>query len=293
MKCPLCASLDVFLFHNSVWSMDQGKVYRCRHCDVTFIWPVFNDDEMMKFYKNYNEHVKARGVTPSGGAEEIHKKTRKIVKPRFERIKHYFENKNSVLEIGAATGAFLELLDGKQLYCVEPADENRAFSKQFVQDTYSDISEIPSGKTFDVICMFHVLEHIKEPVTFLKNCKSMLSPGGIIIIEVPHIEDPLLSLYNCEPFKDFYFMPMHVFIYSLKSLDFVLSSAGFSRKKELYYQRYGIENHVGWITGKQSTEIEACDLFCDYSGYMQFLEGMKKTDTIFYIAESREDGHAV
>ena len=197
MQCPLCESEQNVLFHDKVWSLEGGQVFRCLNCDVTFIHPLMDDKQEADFYQKYNEHVKKRGVSLSGSAAELHQKSIAAAGERYEVINGFFQSVDRVLEIGAATGAFLQKLDGLSCYAVEPADDNREFCQQFVEETYRHLSDVPAAEKFDVICMFHVFEHIKKPETFLENCRQHLNPGGLIVIEVPHIADPLISLYQC------------------------------------------------------------------------------------------------
>lgn len=288
MNCSLCNEKNTFLFHDKVWSIKNGKVYRCRYCDVAFVFPALSGNKKDKFYKNYNEHLKLRGVTIEASPKELHEKSIKVARERYAIIRKYFANSKVILEIGSSTGAFLSLLKDKDCYGVEPADANREFSKQFIKEAYSEMSEIPGKKKFDIICVFHVFEHIENPIGFLKKCKSHLTKDGCILIEIPYIEDPLISLYDCKPFKDFYFQPMHLYIYSLKSLDYVFLKAGLFRKDVIFYQRYGLDNHLAWLSkGKPGGDNNFKNLFGDNSEYKKTLINIKKTDTLFYIAQPK------
>lgn len=286
MSCPLCLSERNELFHDRVWSLNDGQVFRCLSCDVTFIQPMMDECQERAFYKNYNEHVQKRGVALSGCAEELHEKSLAVAKERYAVIGELFRSAVDVLEVGAATGAFLQLLQGKSCSAIEPADENRQFSKQFVDKVYADISDIPSGERFDIICMFHVFEHIRQPAAFLRSCRKYLRSGGLVIIEVPHIADPLIHLYQCSAYKDFYFQPMHPFIHSLKSLQLIFSGQGFCQRQVIYHQRYGLVNHLNWLAkGKPGGDAQWLKLLGENREYKKSLELAGCSDTLFYVAE--------
>lgn len=290
MNCPLCKSNKTVLFHDKVWSVENRKVYRCKGCDITFIFPVMTDEETLKFYKNYNKHVNARGVTLSEDPKEVHSNSKPAVTERFSIVSRFFTGARRVLEVGSSTGAFLELLGESECYCVEPSDENRKYSEKFVECAYSDIREVEKIEKFDIICMFHVFEHIRDPLCFLELCKIHLNKGGVIIIEVPNVEDPLISLYDCKAFKDFYFQPMHPYIYSLKSLQFVFGRAGLSEKEVIFHQRYGLDNHLTWLSkGKPGRDVYLEMLFSSVTAYKRKLEDEKITDTIFYIVQNERN----
>lgn len=285
MNCPICGSAELNLFHDSVWGMENGTVHSCSRCNLFFINPVMSDEEEAEFYKNYNVHAAKRGFIKSAGVHELHERSKPIARERYDIIQSQFSSATKVLEIGTSTGAFLELLGDKERYGVELTQENRAFCGRFCAGTFEDISKIPSQFKFDVICMFHVFEHIKSPFPFLKECCSHLNTGGKIIVEVPCIDDPLISLYNCKAYRDFYFQPMHPFIYSKKSLEYVFDRADMKVLDFRYYQRYGLDNHLAWLTkGKPGGDSILAGLFASIGEYKIALERAEKSDTIFFIA---------
>ena len=287
-SCPSCASKkEITLFHDRVWNMKEGSVFRCGECEAAFIHPMLTQEKEKIFYENYNKHVKARGVTTSSGPGEFHKKSQPIARERLAVVEDFFPKEAKVLEVGSSTGAFLELLKDNECTGVEPATDNRSFSEQFAEHTYENISHIPLSEKFHIICMFHVFEHIRDPQTFLSICKKLLTTKGKIIIEVPYIEDPLLTIYNLEEFKNFYFQPMHPFVHSLKSLRNHFGKAGLVEDEVIFYQRYGLDNHLSWLSKKKpGGDSYFSSLFGDNNDYKKALTEAQKTDTIFYIAQN-------
>jgi SAM-dependent methyltransferase len=289
LACPLCGDSRAALFHGRVWSSPDGKVYRCPGCDLTFIHPVMDEETEKEFYKDYGKHAIARGVVATSDPAELHRKGRPAAEKRLEKIKKFFQGPSRILEVGASTGAFLELLEGKERYGVEPADDHRRYLARFCKSTYSDLCEVPSEEKFDLICMFHVFEHIKTPQPFLQDCARLLDPGGCLIVEVPFIEDPLLTLYQCGPFKDFYFQLMHPYVYSERALAHVFAKASFKVDEFIYYQRYGLDNHLTWLAkGRAGTDPQFAALFGDDEAYKQRMEKIGKTDTIFCIVRKEK-----
>lgn len=247
---------------------------------------MMTDSEEQRFYENYNKHVKQRGLKNSQTPSDFHKACLPIARERLNIIKSYFSPGNDILEIGSSTGAFISLLPDCQTSVVEPAIDNRIYSKQFVSNkAYRDIDDIPQTESFDVICMFHVFEHIKEPIVFLKKCKSLLKRGGKVIVEVPNINDPLISIYNLKEFKDFYFQPMHPIVYSPTSLKYVFDHAGLTDSLTMLHQRYGLDNHLAWLKDrKPGGNKEFKTYFEGISEYKEALVREQKTDTIYFIA---------
>ncbi len=285
MLCPNCKNKDLTLFHNKVWSIDNGEVYKCKSCNLLFINPMMSEDEEKEFYKNYNQHIKNRGMIVENSVEEFHKKSLPIAHERLKVVNKYFNNKK-VLEVGSSTGAFLSLLKNCQTNACELTDDNREFSKNIISGiAYESIGAV-NENNFDIICMFHVFEHIREPIKFLKTCANLLKKDGLIIIEVPHSNDPLITLYNCEEFKDFVFQPMHPMVYNKKSLYYVFNKINLEKTDIIYHQRYGLDNHLSWFKNKKAGgDTQLHELFSNNKKYKTKLEDIKKTDTIFYIAK--------
>ena len=89
--------------------------------------------------------------------------------------------------------------------------------------------------------LFHVLEHLPQQTSTLKNLKKCLKKSGKIIIEVPHAKDFLLSRDDLKEFKDFTFWSEHLILHTFYSLKMILKKSGFKKIKIRYYQRYGLE----------------------------------------------------
>lgn len=290
MNCPICFSRKVFLFHDKVWSIRDGSVYQCKNCGISFIDPVMSDEEEKGFYKKYSQHIKLRSKTTAYSMTKFHYLSKIVALERYNFIKDYLNNVKLILEIGSATGAFLEVLnennyEKRKLSAVEPFLPNRKHCKKFAANVYQDLSEVKRGSRFDMICAFHTFEHLRNPFDVLKTCKSHLTKDGMVLVEVPCINDPLISLYDCRSFKDFYFQPMHPYVYSCNALRYVFSKSGFSEKKVVYYQRYGLDNHLTWLSkGTSGSDELLKSLFKDDYLYKDSLCKAKKTDTLFYIA---------
>lgn len=293
-SCPICKSARVKIYHNKIWSLDRGKVLYCEACDFLFIDLLMTQNEEAQFYKNYGKHIVARGgIQTSDNPEELYKVMLPPADVRLKYIGEYFKPPSDVLEIGASAGSFLGVLlqqgfSSKNLTAVEPSDGHREYVSKYLDiDTYADLKALSQGRQYDVICMFHVFEHIAEPKTFFSKLRSQLKKDGRFIVEVPSHTDALLKLYNLTEFKNFYFQPMHPYVYSPQSIKHVLENNGFVLEKVIPYQRYGLDNHLNWLAQKASGGNRAyADIFSGTANtaYKQALEKAGLSDTIFAIA---------
>jgi SAM-dependent methyltransferase len=237
-------------------------------------------------YCSYKPRHQSLGLTE-------YKKARRVIESRYSKIESCFNDASSVLEIGAAEGAFLAHLRAMHsdlaLAAIEPDESTRQQRDAItgLQHFATLEAAVDSGLTVDAICLFHVFEHLTDPAEWLSSARRLLTPGGKIIIEVPSLDDPLLSLFRLAAYRNFYFQRQHPFVYSAASLRRVLEYNGFS-VDIIPYQRYGMENHLAWLSkGKPGGNAEFGSIFgCCETDYIEALEARGLTDTVFAIAKA-------
>lgn len=107
------------------------------------------------------------------------------------------------------------------------------------------LGDLPSP--FDVLTMFHVLEHIPNQTATLQVIRGSLKPGGELIVEVPHARDFLIQELQLKAFQSFTFWSEHLILHTRESLAAVLKAAGFVDVQVSPFQRYGFTNHLHWL----------------------------------------------
>ena len=206
-------------------------------------------------------------------------------KNQFNKILH---NKD-VLDFGCGWGGFLRILNKtKSLNGVELRSEciNHIKSNLKKINISNDINSIK--KKFDVITLFHVLEHFPDQVETLKMLNSKIKKNGKIIIEVPHAKDFLILQDDLKEFKDFTFWSEHLILHTEVSLKKMLSQAGYRKIKITYHQRYNLFNHLGWfLKRKPGLHKFYENLFSNELNnlYTNDLIKAKQSDTLIAIAE--------
>ena len=207
---------------------------------------------------------------------------------RASQFKKILKNKN-ILDFGCGYGDFLmNLKNYKSLSGVELRKDcinhiRRKFNKINISN---DIDSL--NKKFDVITMFHVLEHLPHQVDILKDLKSKLNKKGKIIIEVPHAEDFLILQDELDEFRNFVFWKEHLILHTVKSLKKIILKAGFKKIKIQYYQRYNLANHLGWFVKKKpGGHVFYKDKVSEQlnKSYSENLKRLGQTDTLIAIAE--------
>ncbi|WP_440691102.1 class I SAM-dependent methyltransferase, partial [Candidatus Pelagibacter sp. HIMB1782] len=203
---------------------------------------------------------------------------------RYFQFKKNIKNKK-VLDFGCGWGGFLnEIKNSNKIYGLEIRDECYDYIKSNMKKIkiFKNLKQI--NEKFDLITMFHVLEHLPNQIEVLKNLKKRLKKNGKLIIEVPHSRDILLNLDNLKEFKNFTLWSEHLILHTEKSLRKFLSISGYKNIKIYYFQRYGFDNHLHWFVNKKPGGHELFKKYNDKSlnlSYKKYLIKNKITDTIF------------
>ena len=157
---------------------------------------------------------------------------------RIEQFKTIISDTN-LLDFGSGAGGFADsaYYFATSITSVDPCNTTSQFGR------YKTLPDAVHCGLFDVITMFHVLEHLTDPIGTLKELYDALVPGGKLIIEVPHAQDFLLEF---EHFRDNSLWSEHLILHTAKSLRVFLKAAGFNTIGLTGYQRYDYMNHVGW-----------------------------------------------
>ena len=207
---------------------------------------------------------------------------------RARQFEKYLKNKN-ILDFGCGWGGFLRNVKNyKSLSGVELRKECINYIKNNIKKINISDNINSFDRKFDIITMFHVLEHIPYQIDTLKVLKSKLKNKGKIIIEVPHAEDFLILQEELKEFKNFTFWSEHLILHTYKSLKSILLKSGFKNIHIQYYQRYNFSNHLGWFLKRKPgghnfyKEIVSDRL---NSSYCENLKKLGQTDTLIAIAE--------
>jgi 2-polyprenyl-3-methyl-5-hydroxy-6-metoxy-1,4-benzoquinol methylase len=106
-----------------------------------------------------------------------------------------------------------------------------------------------ANETYDVACSFQVMEHVENPVEFLKDLRLSVKKGGMLFLEVPNLNDSLLSVWGVNTYMTFFYHSAHLHYFSEDSLKKVALDAGFAPQQIdiHFHQDYNLLNHLNWL----------------------------------------------
>ena len=190
-KCLFCKS-EIKFFFSSISDLKKITLVQCTKCNIVFQNPRLSDDSLDQFYEN-----KYRKNFSSNEYSELFSREQRRGKYIFEFVKKFLLKKGKVLEIGCGTGGILKTFKDKSHY-VEglEIDKNAVnFSKtKGINAKFGDIDLCK--KKYDLIILSHVFEHIAYPKEFLLKLKNIVKKGGIVYVEVPGMENPVVKNKN-------------------------------------------------------------------------------------------------
>lgn len=239
--CYLCGSSSCITRPGKVRDNPSLVPLECTECGLVSLSSF--DHIAQGFYEESRMHANTP-CAPDIVAQVGHEDNAR----RYENFLDFLVDK-SVLDIGCGSGSFLALAKtvAARVAGVEPDKQWRPRYEALNLDVVSNLSDLRVGDIFDTICMFHVLEHIPDPLPFLRHMKNFLAPDGRVIIEVPSAQDALLTLYENPAFSEFTYWSPHLFLHTPETLEKLLLLAGYRQLETGQFQRYPLANHLYWL----------------------------------------------
>ena len=221
-NCPICNSSDTSLFmacvDNTV-SRETFNIVVCNGCGFKFTNPRPEEDKVGDYYKS--EEYVSHSNTKKGFINSTYQIVRKYtLLKKLQLISRYFKTGN-ILDIGCGTGEFLNTCKQAKWNTlgIEP-DEN---ARKMARENYGldvkeegEINALPDAG-FDVITMWHVLEHVPKLNERVEDLKRLIKPNGVIIIAVPNC-----SSWDAGHYKErwaAYDVPRHLYHFTPKDIE--------------------------------------------------------------------------
>ncbi|MCY7370899.1 MAG: class I SAM-dependent methyltransferase [Polaromonas sp.] len=196
----------------------------CEKCGLVWSDPLphspraFYEDDYRVSYKG-TYHPKPKHILRAG----------KVAIDRYRKIGRLLSRSLSVLDVGTGGGEFAYLLQtlGHSVSGIEP---NKGYAEYSIGEYrlrvdvgFVQYLELPA-QGFDIITIWHVLEHTEDPAAVLTKLRTLLKPGGVLVVEVPNIEA------TCQSPKST-FHEAHIFHFNITTLRKLAEKVGLSEKE--------------------------------------------------------------
>jgi 2-polyprenyl-3-methyl-5-hydroxy-6-metoxy-1,4-benzoquinol methylase len=227
-NCPVCSHTsfnDYLNVQDYTVSHREFTIQQCNTCNLLFTNPRPDASKIGQYYesKEYISH--------HDEATTVMSKTYTLVRDytigqKVKLINSFRSSTRTLLDIGCGTGNFVHACkkDGWQITATEPDLEARKVAENRVGETLFDsiFQHSLEGKTFDVITMWHVLEHVHQLNDTIAWLANHLNPGGKIIIAVPNPQSDDALKYG--KYWAAYDVPRHLYHFTKDVMKVLLSN---------------------------------------------------------------------
>jgi 2-polyprenyl-3-methyl-5-hydroxy-6-metoxy-1,4-benzoquinol methylase len=231
--CPACGSEEikpVLQVKDFTVSKEQFAVWQCSRCALRFTQDAPAPDAVGRYY--LSPHYISHTDTRQGIINQLYHAIRKFtLKKKLQLVQKVSGlQKGSLLDVGAGTGAFANSMQeaGWDVMGLEPDETARqnAANKYKLNFQLPDALYKLEAQSFDVVTMWHVLEHVHDLHGYLQNCERILKPNGTLLIAVPNYTSLDAAIY--QEYWAAYDVPRHLYHFSPQSMESLLKQHGFA-----------------------------------------------------------------
>lgn len=245
VPCNLCGGDKTQNAFSNVWDRlhripGSWTLVRCAQCGLVYLNPRPSEAGISAFYPDEypSYQVFAHGRRPSVAVFQWLRRTVRDVCAIPYRMRFGVEladwrpfGQGRVLDIGRGNGGLLDSLrrKGWQVYGIDADARAVANARSLLQtDTILcgriEQTDLP-WKSFDLVVLWHTLEHVHDPLETLRRVHSLLAPSGLLALAVPNIDSPEARLFG-QRWRGLE-VPRHLFHFSAHTLRSMLARAGF------------------------------------------------------------------
>jgi len=232
VKCPACGKTDfraLFQATDRLYRTTDRKfqIVECRGCRLIRLEPRPRAEELAAYYpKTYwfspEESTASR-------LEEFYR--RLVLRDHVAFVRQALENAGEdgyVLDVGCGGGLFLKLLPWSPVMGLDNSEQASALAwkRNHVPAICGDLADVPlPWSCCSVVTMFHVVEHLLDPVPYLNTARRLLQPNGRLVVQVPNASCWQFILFGQN--WNGVDVPRHIFNYRQRDIENLLEYCGF------------------------------------------------------------------
>ncbi|RYY41340.1 MAG: class I SAM-dependent methyltransferase [Chitinophagaceae bacterium] len=236
-QCPVCDSRSigpVLTATDYTVSREEFSIWECAACQLRFTQDVPDVLHIGPYYKS-DDYI-SHSNTSKGLINQLYQRVRRTTLRQKVRLVNKATGRSTgcALDVGCGTGAFLNALRaaGWNVKGVEPDDDARKLAvAQFNLDVEEAgaLFSLPTG-SYDLITLWHVLEHVHDLQGYLAQLKSLLAPGGKLVIAVPNYTSGDAATYG--RYWAAYDVPRHLYHFAPASVKILVQRHGMKVQSE-------------------------------------------------------------
>jgi 2-polyprenyl-3-methyl-5-hydroxy-6-metoxy-1,4-benzoquinol methylase len=263
--CPVCNAAtisNVLQVKDYTVSGESFVIAECSSCSLCFTQGVPDAGSIARYYKSddYISHTN----TATGLINRIYHfvRNRTIVQKRKLIEKSTGIKTGQLLDIGSGTGAFLSEMKqhGWHATGLEPDADARTVAQKVYNIELADTAQLyqlPTGH-FDVITLWHVLEHVHDLSKYVEQIKTVLHPKGKMFIAVPNYTSMDAVVYK--EYWAAYDVPRHLYHFSPRSMKLLMEKHGLKvlQYKPMWYDSFYVSLLSSKYKNGKTNWLSAC-----------------------------------
>jgi len=190
-----------------------------------------------------------------------------------------------IVDVGCGAGSLLDMICGitSDQIGIEPCKPYFEALQKKGYKVYTDLysAKEKNNQTLDWALSSQVIEHVENPIKFLKEVFSLLKPGGQALISTPNRNDIMNSIMP--EFQEFFYRTQHRWYFEKKSIEYCAKQSGFKILETKFIHRYGLANAIHWLRDKKPKGNLPIDQFNEYADklWSVYLQNTGQTDNLF------------
>ena len=234
--CPACLSDKIepaLEARDHTVSGENFAIWQCQHCTLRFTQGVPDQAHIGPYYQS--EDYISHSNTSKGLINGLYQQVRSITLGQKRKLIEQLNDGKSgrLLDVGCGTGEFLNTMQqaGWEVRGFEPDEGARAFAKtQYGLHVESPEQLFDTGLgQFQIITLWHVLEHVHQLQDYVARLKSLLAPGATLLVAVPNYQSSDAESYGS--FWAAYDVPRHLYHFSPLAMHLLLQRHGIEVEK--------------------------------------------------------------
>lgn len=229
-QCPICNSrsfVPLLTCKDYTVSQESFKVKKCTVCQLGITSPRPSDEDLGKYYESeaYISHANTR----KSAFDRVYQIARRYTTQwKIDIIREYNPVPNlRILDYGCGTGQFLHQasLSGMRVDGLEPNEKARKQAEALLsKPVFKNIGDLTNK--YDVITLWHVLEHIPNFPSIISQLHKSLHTNGMLFVAVPNMRSADADRY--QEYWAAYDVPRHLWHFSKDNMKMFLESSGFN-----------------------------------------------------------------
>lgn len=235
-NCPICNSESIhdwMTVTDHMITKENFVIQECKTCNFHFTNPRPSLEVIGNYYKS--EEYISHSSTNKGIINRLYNAVRSHTLKQKRGILEKITSGRKLLDIGSGTGHFANECssNGWNVTGLEPDNDARQFALDTFNIVLSPIEELYTQEknSFDVITMWHVLEHVYNLQEDVAQLTSLLKPNGYLIIAVPN-----KNSFDAQLYKDIwaaYDVPRHLYHFTEENMIQLISKFGLEHTSTL------------------------------------------------------------